>query len=265
MRTKNFHWSNMRALKILINLLEQIGSFLLFVNTAFQRMIFPPISPKRLLAQMEFIGVRSLGIIILASLIIGAVFGIQFGMVFKTFGAESLIGSAAFFALSKELAPVVGAFLITGRAGSAIAAEIGTMRVNDQIDAMTIMATNPVGYLASPRILASVIMCPLLTSIFIIFGVISSYIVGSQLFSIDSGLFFDKIAWITTPKDVIQGLQKSMFFGLIFSTIACYKGFQTRGGSKGVGRSTTDAVVLALVSILVSDFFISFWQTRSMF
>ncbi len=249
-----------QATHVITDKIETLGHFLMFTSEALRKTIYPLVDRNLLIAQLEFVGVRSLGVIILAALIVGAVFGIQFGIVFKMFGAESLIGAAASFALSKELAPVVGSFLITGRAGSAMAAEIGTMRVNDQVDALKVMAVNPIGYLVSPRILASMIMTPLLSAIFVVFGVLASYFVAVQLFQTDPGVLVDKLNWITTPKDVIDGLEKAFIFGTIFSTIACYKGYYTTGGAKGVGKSTTEAVVWALVIILISDFFITSFQ-----
>jgi len=215
----------------------------------------------RLLAQqMEFVGNKSLSSILLASVMIGAVFGIEFGKIFRLFGAESMLGAAASFALSKELAPVVGAFLVTGRAGSSMAAEIATMRVNEQIDALRVMGVNPIRYLAAPRILASILMLPMLSSFFVLCGILSAYVFGSLFFEIDSGIFIEKITWITRPTHLLEGFEKSMIFGALFSSIACFNGFYAKGGAKGVGQATTRSVVLALVSILVLDVFLSYFQ-----
>ena len=233
-----------------------IQKFAIFALHVFSRV--PKVNRRLLMQQMEFIGVQSLGIIILAAIMIGAVFGIQFGQIFRIFGAESMIGAAASFALSKELAPVVGAFLVTGRAGSAIAAEISTMKVNEQIDAMRIMAVDPITYLAVPRVLASMIVMPFLAGIFVLTGVISAFLLSVTLFNIDVGVFFQKIEWITKPAHVVEGLQKAVLFGGILSTISCYKGFSALGGAKDVGKMTTQAVVTALVAILLSDFFFSY-------
>ena len=225
----------------------------------------PKVDIKLVLQQMEFVGVQSFWIVNLAAIMVGAVFGIQFGKIFKMFGVESLIGAAASFSLSKELAPVIGAFLVTGRSGSAMAAEIANMRVNDQIDSMRVMAVNPYAYLCAPRILASMMMMPLLAGFFMLTGVLSAYIVGSLLFDIDTGVFIEKIQWISRPAHVFQGLQKAAIFGAVFSTLGCYKGFHASGGAKGVGQATTEAVILSLVTILISDFFISYLQLTSMF
>lgn len=228
-------------------------------------MVRPLVSGKELLLQLEFIGVRSFWIIVLASVMVGGVFGIQFGQIFRMFGMESLIGAAASFALSKEIAPVIGSFLVTGRAGSAMTAEIANMKVNEQIDALRVMSINPISYLCAPRVLAGILITPLLAGLFVFCGVISAYVTGVAIFAIDSGIFFEKIRWITRPLDLVQGLEKAAIFGGIFSTIACYSGFHASGGAKGVGQATTNAVVFALVAILISDFFLSYFQTRPIF
>jgi len=249
----------------LTKVVSGLGHYFMFCAATFRRMLFPPVNLRLLLHHMEFIGVKSIGVIILAAVMIGAVFGINFGTIMRLFGAESMIGAAASFALSKELAPVIGSFLVTGRSGSAMAAEMATMRVNEQIDAMQVMSVNPVGYLASPRVLASIIMMPLLSAFFIICGVLSCFIIGVLIFDVDQGIFIDKIKWISKPLHVIQGLQKAAIFGAIFSTIGCYKGFYASGGARGVGKATTEAVVLSLVTILLSDFFISYYQLEKLF
>lgn len=239
---------------------HNLGDFVFFTLRASVQIFYPRPRFKLIFQQIEFIGVKSFVIITLASIIIGAVFGIQFGDIFKLFGTESLIGAAASYTLSKELAPVIGAFLVTGRAGSSMAAEIATMKVNEQIDALHVTAVDPIGYLASPRIIASCVVLPLLVGYFVLFGVISSYVVSSILFNVDPGIFMEKIRWANEAKNISEGLQKAVFFGFLFSSISCYMGFVTQGGAKGVGRSTTAAVVTSLIFILITDFFISYIQ-----
>lgn len=241
------------------------GSYVIFCSKLAREAVKPPYYLRLVLNQMEFVGVKSFWIIIMASIMIGAVFGIQFGHIFRIFGAESMIGAAASVALSKELAPVVGAFLVTGRAGSAMTAEIATMKVNEQVDAMKVMGINPISYLAVPRVIASMLMLPLLSSIFVLCGIVSAYLIGVMLFNIDQGVFMAKIKWVSKPEDIVQGLQKAVVFGGVYSSIACYKGFFTQRGAKGVGVATTQAVVIALVVILVSDFFISYMQMHDSF
>lgn len=245
--------------------INTIGSYTLFFSTAIKRSFFPPVRGFLLLRQMEFVGNKSFGIIVISAVMIGAVFGLILGDIFRTFGAESMLGAAAGISLSKELAPVFAGFLVTARAGSAMAAEIATMRVNEQIDAMRVMAVNPYGYLVAPRILASLLMLPLLTCIFIITGVFTSFLIGIAFFDIDVGTFFEKMRWMVKPKYIFQGMEKAAVFGVILAAIGCYKGFYAGGGAKGVGRATTEAVVISLVAILVVDYFISYLQFDKVF
>ena len=243
-------------------LITGLGSYVTFTSQASRRMIKPRMSIQLLTQQMHYIGNKSFLIVLLASIMVGAVFGIQFGEIFKMFKAESMIGAAASFALSNELAPIVGSFLVTGRAGSAMAAEIATMKVNDQIDAMKVMSVDPYSYLIAPRVAASIIMMPLLSGFFLLFGVISAFAIGVGIYDVDIGVFIDNIRTITSPGDIISGLQKAMIFGAIFSTVGCYKGFNAGRGAKGVGKATTQAVVTSLIAILISDFFISYIQMQ---
>jgi phospholipid/cholesterol/gamma-HCH transport system permease protein len=239
---------------------QGLGGYLIFTYNATVQIFYPRFRGKLVVQQMEFIGAKSFMIVTLASFIVGAVFGIQFGDVFSLFGAESLIGAAASYTLSKELGPVLTSFLVAGRAGSAMTAEIATMKVNDQIDALRVSAVDPIGYLASPRLIASCLVMPILVGYFVFFGVLSSYLVSTALFDIDSGVFFEKIRWSNKSKNIIEGLQKAVLFGFLFSSVSCYLGFSTEGGAKGVGRSTTTAVVISLIFTLLLDFFVSYIQ-----
>lgn len=246
--------------RLAITPISTLGAFAIFLWNGLRRMVNPLVDWRLLLQQMEFVGNRSFSIIILAALMVGAIFGFQLGEIFRIFGAESMIGAAAGFALSRELAPMVGAFLVTGRAGSSMAAELATMRVNEQIDAMRVMAVNPYHYLVAPRLLASMLMMPILVMFFIITGVISSFIVGVWFYDIDVADFINKIQWIVGSDDIFSGLQKAVVFGLLFSSIGCFQGFFASGGAKGVGRATTRAVVISYVSILVADYVITYLQ-----
>lgn len=240
--------------------IANFGKYVQFLSTSVRRIAFPPVRARLLFRQMEFVGNKSFAIIVISATMIGAIFGLILGDIFTTFGTQSMLGAAAGIALSKELAPVFTAFLVTARAGSSMAAEIATMRVNEQIDAMRVMAVNPHGYLVAPRIAASIVMLPLLCCIFILTGVIASFGVGVSFFDIDVGTFLEKMRWLVKPKYIIQGMEKAAVFGAVLSSIGCYKGFYAGGGAKGVGRATTEAVVLSLVTILVIDYFISYLQ-----
>ncbi len=246
--------------RLTLRQIEGFGNFVIFLGNGLRQIFSRDLRSTLVFRQLEFIGNRSFAIIILAGVMVGAVFGLQFGEIFRIFGAESMIGAAAGFALSKELAPVVGSFLVTARAGSAMAAEIGTMRVNEQIDAMRVMAVNPISYLVAPRMLGSILMMPLLTSLFTLAGVTSAFVIGVGMYDVDVGIFFEKIRFIVAPRHIVQGLEKAAVFGAIFSVTGCFKGFNAAGGAKGVGRATTEAVVISLVTILIVDFFISYLQ-----
>jgi phospholipid/cholesterol/gamma-HCH transport system permease protein len=251
--------------ELAINPINAIGRYTLFMGVSLKRCVVPPVQGFLLFRQMEFVGNKSFGIIVISAVMIGAVFGLILGDIFRTFGAESMLGAAAGISLSKELAPVFAGFLVTARAGSAMAAEIATMRVNEQIDAMRVMAVNPYGYLVAPRVVAGMLMLPLLTCIFILTGVFTSFVIGIAFFDIDVGTFFEKMRWMVRPRYIFQGMEKGAVFGVILTSIGCYKGFYAGGGAKGVGRATTEAVVISLVAILVTDYIISYLQFDSVF
>ena len=210
--------------------------------------------------QLEFIGNQSLNIILISGLAVGAVFGLQIGGIFAIFRAESLMGAATSKALCQELAPMMTAILLTGRAGSAMTAEIATMKVNEQVAAMEAMAVEPVSYLVVPRVLAALIMGPLLCGIFIFIGVIGAFLAGKLFFNVDQGLFVEKITRFVTVQDVWRGLVKALAFAGIMVTIACRYGLNASGGAKGVGQATTNSVVATLLAVLAFDVLITYFQ-----
>jgi len=238
-------------------MIKGVGSFFMLSLEALIWSFRSPVRFRLIFDQMEFIGFKSLGIILLTSIFTGMVFALQSGRAFIRFNAETLTGAVATMSIVKELAPVMAALMVTGRAGSAMAAQLGSMRVTEQIDALESMAINPVNYLIVPRVIATVVMLPILTAIFDFVGTAGSYIVGVQLLKIDSAIFIDKIRWYVDVKDIMEGLFKAAFFGLALSLISCYKGFNATGGAEGVGKATTNAVVASSVTILVSDYFIT--------
>ena len=237
-----------------------VGAFTIFFSKSLHRIFAPPVSMVLLMRQLEFVGNRSAGIIFISSGMIGAIFGLILGEIFRTFSAASMLGAASAIAFTKELAPLFVGFLVTARAGSSMAAEIGTMRVNEQIDAMRVMAVNPYGYLVAPRVAAGIIMCPMLCLLAIVTGVAASFGAGVLFFDVDVGTFFAKLQWLVKPKYILDGCVKAAVFGAVLTSIGCYKGFHASGGAKGVGRATTEAVVFSLVSIIVVDFFLSYLQ-----
>jgi phospholipid/cholesterol/gamma-HCH transport system permease protein len=243
--------------RTVIDGLAQMGQILLLFLRAALWTFRPPFRLYLVIKQMEFVGVRSLPVVILTGVFSGGVFALQSYYGFNLFGAEGYVGPVVALALTRELGPVLTALMVTGRAGSAMAAELGTMRVTEQIDALTVMAANPVQYLVVPRIIAGLVMLPLLTIIADLLGIVGGYIVSVKLLGVDGGLYVAKTVEYLGLDDVLNGLAKAMVFGLIMALIGSYKGYYTRGGAEGVGRATTQAVVLASLSIIISDYFLT--------
>ncbi|RJO67521.1 MAG: ABC transporter permease [Myxococcales bacterium] len=237
--------------------LEELGRFGLLAAETFAWLFRPPFRRRLLLQQLEFVGNRSLSIILLTGLFTGAVFALQSIFAFRLFNAESMVGSTVALSLTRELAPVLTSLMVTGRCGSAMAAEIGTMRVTEQIDALASMAVNPVQYLFAPRVLASLIMVPILTMVFNVVGTAGAYVVAVYFEGVDPGILLDNVRWFVDPADVYIGFAKAAVFALILSLVGCYKGYTTQGGARGVGLATTQAVVISSVTILVTDYFLT--------
>jgi phospholipid/cholesterol/gamma-HCH transport system permease protein len=246
--------------KWLIGFYGEMKTFAKFIKEVFHWMFRRPFRINLIFQQLEFVGNQSLNIILISGLAVGAVFGLQIGAVFQVFRAESLMGAATAKALCQELAPLVTAILLTGRAGSAMTAEISTMKVNEQVDAMEAMAVDPISYLVVPRFVAAILIIPLLCAVFIFVGVLGAYIAGVFLFNIDQGLFVEKMTMIVAPKDIWRGLIKSFAFSGIMASIACRYGLNARGGAKGVGIATTNSVVVTLLAILFVDVIITYFQ-----
>ncbi|MBP9854857.1 MAG: ABC transporter permease [Candidatus Omnitrophica bacterium] len=244
-----------------IALIREIGSIGCFVSTAVFYIFTPPFLWNRLIRQLYFIGVKTVLIVLLTGLFTGMVLSLQSYYVLVTFGAESNLGSILGLSLVKEIGPVITALMIIGRAGSALTAEIGIMRMSEQIDALDAMALNPYKYLVIPNLIAGVIAFPILTSFFILSGIWGGFLVSVKLTGLSSGLFFGPMADSIMPHDLLLGLYKSLSFGLVVTSICCYKGFFAGIGSgfgaQGVSKATTDAVVLSSVLILVVDYFIT--------
>lgn len=246
--------------RLLLGLIEGFGEFLVFLAYVLREAVRPPFRKRLILQQMFFIGYESIFIILLCGFFIGAAVSLQVGTVFTLFGAESMLGAANAKALARELSPLMAGFLIAGRGGAAITAEISTMKVNEQIDAMEAMAVDPVSYLVVPRLFASVLMLPLLVALFNLSGQLASLLVALGLFDIDQGIFFDKMERVVTGEDVWAGLQKAFVFGAVIAILACRFGLRASGGAKGVGQATTNSVVTMLLVLLGVDFIITYIQ-----
>lgn len=237
--------------------IEEMGKILLLFVSIISWMVRPPLKLRLIFKQMEFVGVKSIYVVVLTGTFTGMVLALQSYYGFRMFSAESLVGSTVALSMTRELGPVLTALMVTARAGSAMAAELGTMRVTEQIDALSVMATNPVKHLIVPRVIASVIMLPILTIVSDFMGIIGGYFVGVMVLHINKGIFIKNITRYVDLGDLYNGLTKAAVFGLILSLIGCYKGFNTTGGAEGVGRATTEAVVLASITILISDYFLT--------
>lgn len=237
--------------------IEEVGRICLFLLETGAACLSPPIRWRLALRQMEFVGVRSVTVVVLTGTFTGMVLALQSHYGFRKFGAEGLVGTTVALSMTRELGPVLTSLMVTARAGSAMAAELGTMRVTEQIDGLTVMAVDPVRYLVVPRILASLAMLPLLTIISNFVGIVGGYFVGVKLLGINSGVYLTNTVKYVELADIYNGLIKAACFGLILSAIGCYKGYNARGGAAGVGRATTEAVVLASVLILVNDYFLT--------
>jgi phospholipid/cholesterol/gamma-HCH transport system permease protein len=234
-----------------------MGRMLILLITALLWAFAPPFRLRRLARQIHFMGWRSLLVVVLTGAFTGMVLGLQGYYTLRKFGATAMLGPAVALSLIREIGPVLCALVVTGRAGSAMAAEIGIMRISDQIDALSVMALNPVKYLVSPNILAGLITLPLLTAIVNVVGIYGGYLVGVQLLGVGQGVYFGEMQNILTMYDIKIGFWKSLSFGLIISWICCYKGFYTRFGAEGVSQATTEAVVLSSVWILICDYLLT--------
>lgn len=241
----------------ILHLLEILGRYTRLAGASLGFAFKRPFRIAMIVEQSVIVGVNSSVIILLTSIFTGMVFSLQLGNAFQRFGAEGLIGGATMLALIRELGPVLTALMVTGRCGSAMAAELGTMRVTEQIDALGAMAIDPVKYLVVPRVIATTLVVPMLTLLFVFVGGIGSYFVCTVVLQISPGGWWQNVIEFIDMGDLNNMWIKSTVFGFVLSTVGCYVGFFTSGGARGVGRSTTTAVVTASVLVLIGDYFIT--------
>ena len=237
--------------------IRSLGRFGIFVGDSLRWSLRVPRRWRLILDEMQFIGNDSLWIIALTATFTGAVFAYQSWLAFIMVGTESLVGVSVSLALVRELAPVMSGLVVTGRAGAAIAAQIGNMRVTEQIDALEVMGVSPLQYLVAPKIIAGVITLPLLCAIFGMIGNLGGYGVAVYVCGVDPGIYVAKLRYFMDPWDFYHGLIKAAFFGFLLTSIGTYQGYKTKNGAQGVGRATNNAVVLGFVTILVLDYFLS--------
>ncbi len=237
------------------SIVESMGRFGAFFGAALFSMVTPPFKFRAFIDRIDYIGFRSLLIILLTGSFTGMVLGLQIFLTLSRFGSEAFLGPAVALSLIRELGPVLAALMVTGRAGSALTAEIGIMRITEQIDALTVMALNPFRYLVTPSILAGIVTFPLMTALFDTVGIFGGYIVGVKLLGLSEGTYFGEMQTFVDMKDIMTGFWKSLSFGVIVTWVCTYKGYHVGHGAEGVARATTQAVVLSSVLILVWDYF----------
>ncbi len=244
---------------------KSIGRTTIFLVSGIVQIFSSPFQFAKIVEHVRFIGAKSMLVITLTGLFTGMVLGLQGYYTLSKFGSESMLGSVVALSLIRELGPVLAAFMITARAGSAIAAEIGVMRISEQIDALETMDINPIKFLFSPRIVACFISFPLLTAIFDAVGIFGGYLSGALMTNANKGIYAQKVIQSVVMEDVTEGFIKALVFGIIVTTICCFNGFYTHmnpsgeHGAKGVSLSTTNAVVTSCVLILVFDYIITYF------
>ena len=257
--TAILHISGLLTDFVVKGVLEGLGKFMAFSWRTATWVIRPPFRSRLVFDQLLFIGVNSLPIVLLTAVFTGMVFALQTGYAFRIVNAENLVGATVGISLTREIGPVFAALMVVARAGSAMAAELGTMQVTEQVDALKTMAVSPIQYLVVPRVIAGTLAVPLLAALFSYVGIMGAYFVATQLLGINGGYFMNRLTYFVDPPDYLGGLLKAMIFGCVLSLISCYKGYHTRGGAAGVGQATTEAVVASSVTILVLDYFLTAW------
>lgn len=241
-----------------ISAVEALGEFSLFVKSLFHWIFAGYFEWRQILIQMMRIGVESLPVSVMTAFFTGMVLALQSGSSSKHFLNEPLfIGTLVSFSMVMELSPVMTALVVSGRAGAAIAAELGTMKVTEQIDALYTLGTDPIRYLVLPRVIAFVLVLPFLTVMSDFSGIFGGYLVAKTKFNIPANIYWHDIVDNMRVRHFFHGYIKAYVFAFIISLICCYKGITTRGGAEGVGKSTTAAVVLSMVSVLVLDYFVT--------
>ncbi len=239
----------------------KLGRMGIFLAKMIIYSIVPPIKFRLVLKRIQFIGFQSISVIFLTGAFTGMVLGYQGYNTLTRFGSDAFLGPMVGLTLIKEMGPVISALMVTGRAGSSITAEIGIMRISEQIDALVLMGLNPYRYLVVPNFLAALISLPLLTAIFDVVGIFGGYLIGVRLLGVGSGVYFGEMVSYVQMRDIVEGVFKSLNFGIIIAWVGCFKGyytgFYTGFGAEGVSKATTQSVVLSSVLILVWDYFIT--------
>ena len=243
--------------RVFLNFLAAIGRFSIFASVAVSNVFRPKFYFRNILAQMIEIGFYSLPVVGLTAIFTGAVLALQSYTGFSRFNAESSIPLVVVLSITRELGPVLAGLMVAGRVGASMAAEIGTMRVTEQIDALTTLSTNPVRYLIVPRIIAAVLMLPCLVAIGDVIGVYGGYLVSVHKLGFNAGVYMKNTVENLHWDDVNCSLAKAAVFGFVISIMGCYNGFHSKGGAQGVGMATTNAVVTSSIMILLSNYILT--------
>jgi len=244
--------------RITLASMAALGRLALFTGVTLSHLVRPPFYGKMLLRQMVSVGYNSLVVVGLTAVFTGMVLALQSYTGFsRSFSSESAVALIVVLSVTRELGPVIAGLMVAGRVGAAIAAELGTMRVTDQIDALTTLSTNPMKYLVVPRVLAGLITMPLLVLIADIIGVAGGYLVAAYKLGFNPNAYLTATFDHLLTEDVVSGLVKAAVFGFIIALMGCYHGYNSRGGAQGVGAATTSAVVSASITILLSDYLLT--------
>lgn len=252
-----FDSSGLAVWKLFERLVLESGQLAIFGMYSFRAFFTKPFRFEELVQHMEFVGNKSVFIIGLTGLFTGAALSYQIYLGFKLVNATSLVGPTVGLGITRELGPVLTGMIVAARAGGAMAARLGTMRVTEQIDALEVMGVEPRQYLISPRIVAALLSAPLLTGVFDFLAMLGSYLLCIKVLEMDEATFWDRTALWLQPSHINEGLFKAAIFGLFFSVICTHRGYTTTGGAAGVGNSTNRGVVASMVLIIVSDFFLT--------
>ncbi len=243
--------------RVFLAFLATIGRLAMFTGKSVVAVVTPPFYWRLCLQQMMTIGYFSLPVVGMTALFTGAVLALQIYLGSARFGAESAVPNIVVVGLTRELGPVLAGLMLGGRVGAAIAAELGTMKVTEQLDALITLQTNPFRYLVVPRIMAATITTPILVLIADIIGVMGGYLVGIHQLGFNSAVYLKNTYDFVEPMDVASGLVKAAVFGFLIALMGCYHGFNSKGGAQGVGKATTDAVVSSLILILIANYLVT--------
>ena len=240
-----------------LRFLAESGSVMIFAGRVFLSIFRPPLDTRNLLKQIEEVGIKSIPVVLITGAFTGMVLALQSYTGFKRFSAEAFVGTVVALSMTRELGPVLSGLMVSGRVGAAMAAELGTMQVTEQIDALYTLATNPIKYLIVPRFLAAVIIMPILTLFADVVGILGGYLVSVNLLGSNPTIYLRRTFDYLDLEDIYIGLLKSIVFGMIIAIVGCYQGFHTQGGAEGVGKATTKAVVMSSLLILIANYFIT--------